>query len=155
QCTSIQVGSYRYKISVQEDGGHSYLDFGNENAIYTMTSLIQNLYEIEVPTEEKTTFNVGHIQGGSTVNSIGEEATILYEYRSSSLKFLYSMEEKFNKVIANFEKSDKRITVDTLGIRPGKGEFDEEKLKYWTEKNIDIIKMYYDGPIDQRPFSTD
>jgi len=155
QCTSIPVGSYRYKISVQEDGGHSYLDFGNENAIYTMTSLIQNLYEIEVPTEEKTTFNVGHIQGGSTVNSIAEEATILYEYRSSSQKCLSIMEEKFNKVIANFEKSDKRITVDTLGIRPGKGEFDEEKLKYWTEKNIDIIKMYYDGPIDQRPFSTD
>ena len=154
-CTSVPVGSYRYKISVHEDGGHSYLDFGKDNAIYTMVSLIQDLYNITVPTEEKTTFNVGHIQGGSTVNSIAEKATILYEYRSSSQKCLSIMEEKFHQIISNFEKRGKKISIDTLGIRPGKGEFDEKNFKQWTEKNIDIIKRYYDGPIDQRPFSTD
>lgn len=155
QCTSTPVGSYRYKISVQEDGGHSYLDFGKENAIYTMVSLIQDLYEIEVPTEEKTTFNVGNIQGGTTVNSIAEEATILYEYRSSSQKCLSIMEENFNKIISTFEKDGKKVTTEILGIRPGKGEFSGKDLESWTEKNIDIIKKYYDGSIDQRPFSTD
>jgi len=155
QCTSTPVGSYRYKISVQEDGGHSYLDFGKDNAIYTMVSLIQDLYEIEVPTEEKTTFNVGNIQGGTTVNSIAEEATILYEYRSSSQKCLSIMEERFNKVISTFEKDGKKITTEILGIRPGKGDFSGKDLESWTQKNIDIITKYYDGSIDQRPFSTD
>ncbi|WP_432405547.1 M20/M25/M40 family metallo-hydrolase [Wukongibacter sp. M2B1] len=155
QCTSIPVGSYRYRISVQGDGGHSYLDYGKENAICTMASLIQALYEVEAPTEEKTTYNVGHIEGGTTVNSIPQEAVMLYEYRSSSQKCLSIMEENFNQVIADFKNAGKRVTAQILGIRPGKGEMNEELLKSWTEENISIIKKYYNGPIDEQPYSTD
>ncbi|WHH57797.1 M20/M25/M40 family metallo-hydrolase [Petroclostridium sp. X23] len=155
QCTSIPVGSYRYRISVKGDGGHSYLDFGNENAVCTMASLIQGLYEVEVPTEEKTTYNVGYIEGGTTVNSIPQEAVILYEYRSPSQKCLSDMEGKFNKIISDLRSSGKRIKAEILGIRPGKGEMNGELLKSWTENNISIIKKYYDGPMDIQPYSTD
>lgn len=155
QCTSIPVGSYRYKISVKGEGGHSYLDFGRENAIQIMASLIQDLYKIEIPKAEKTTYNVGYIEGGSTVNSIPQEASILYEYRSPSQKCLDDMAHKFNTVLSNFKNAGKMITSEVLGIRPGKGEINEALLKSWTEKNINIIKKYYDGPMDLQPYSTD
>jgi acetylornithine deacetylase/succinyl-diaminopimelate desuccinylase-like protein len=155
QCTSIPVGSYRYRISVQGDGGHSYLDFGKENAIWTMASLIQALYEVEVPTEEKTTYNVGYIEGGTTVNSIAQEAVILYEYRSPSQKCLAIMEEKFNQILTAFRDAGKKVTAQIIGVRPGKGELDEELLKSWTAKNISIIQKYYAGPLDLQPYSTD
>ncbi len=155
QCTSIPVGSYRYKISVKGEGGHSYLDFGRENAIQIMASLIQDLYKIEIPKSEKTTYNVGYIEGGSTVNSIPQEASILYEYRSPSQKCLDDMAHKFNTVLSNFKNAGKMITSEVLGIRPGKGEINEALLKSWTEKNLDIIKKYYDGPMDLQPYSTD
>lgn len=155
QCISVPVGSHRYRIAVKAEGGHSYKDYGKENAICTMASLIQALYEIELPKEEKTTCNVGHIEGGTTVNSIPQEAAILYEYRSSSEKCLAVMNEKFNKVISDFENAGKRVTTQILGIRPGKGDIDEENLQSWTEKNITTIKKYYDGPIDCQPYSTD
>ena len=155
QCTSMPVGSYRYHIAVQGEGGHSYLDFGKENAICTMASLVQALYEVEVPTEEKTTYNVGYIKGGTTVNSIPQEAAILYEYRSPSQKCLSIMEEKFNKIISDFRNAGKRVAVQIIGVRPGKGEMDDELLKSWTEKNISIIKKYYTGSMDLQPYSTD
>jgi acetylornithine deacetylase/succinyl-diaminopimelate desuccinylase-like protein len=155
QCTSIPVGSSRYHISVKGEGGHSYLDFGKENAICTMASLVQALYEVEVQAEEKTTYNVGYIEGGTTVNSIPQEAVILYEYRSPSQKCLAIMEEKFNRIISDFRNAGKRVATQLIGVRPGKGELNEELLRLWTEKNIAIIKKYYDGPMDLQPYSTD
>jgi len=155
QCTSVPVGSYRYKITVKGEGGHSYLDFGNENAISTMAAVIVALDQIELPSEDKTTFNVGVIQGGSTVNSIPQDASLLYEYRSPSQRCLMEMERKFNEVITSFKDVGKAVSVEILGIRPGRGQLDEEKFKVWTEANIAIIKKYYDGEMDVRPYSTD
>ena len=154
-CINQPVGSYRYKIKVRGEGGHSYSDFGQESAIYIMSSLIQELYKIEVPREEKTTFNVGYIEGGTTVNSIAEEAFILYEYRSSSDKCLKIMENNFNKVIEKFKAEGKNISVEIIGVRPGMGDIDKEALKAWTDKNIAIIKKYYHGEIENGAASTD
>ncbi len=155
QCTSIPVGSYRYRISIKSEGGHSYLNFGNENAIHTMALLIKELYEIQIPSTEKVTFNVGTIEGGTTVNSIAENSTILYEYRSSSQSSLDEMEKKFNAIISKFKESGRNINVELLGIRPGKGKINEEKLQNWTNKNSEIIKKFYKGKLDFQPFSTD
>ena len=155
QCTSIPVGSYRYRISVKGEGGHSYLDFGRENAIHILALLICDLYEIEVPLKEKTTFNIGRIEGGSTVNSIPQDVSMLYEFRSPNQKCLDVMEEKFNEVISAYKNDGKKIEVELLGVRPGRGDIDEVHLKEWTGKNISIIKNFYDGELDLQPFSTD
>jgi acetylornithine deacetylase/succinyl-diaminopimelate desuccinylase-like protein len=82
-----------------------------------------------MPWEGLSIYNVGYIEGGTTVNSIPQEAVILYEYRSPSQKCLSAMEEKFNKIIFDFRSSGKRIKADILGIRPGKGEMNGELLK--------------------------
>lgn len=154
-CITGPVGSYRYKVTVKSQGGHSYADFGNENAIYTMSSLIQELYKIEVPKEAKTTYNVGAIEGGTTVNSIAQECSILYEYRSSSDHCLKVMENSFNKIINDFKDKGKDISVEILGVRPGMGEIHKEAFDTWTKKNVSIINKYYKGEVNIGTASTD
>ena len=113
------------------------------------------LYEIVPPTEEKTTYNVGRIEGGSTVNSIAQQTVILYEYRSSSEKCLQIMKDKLNETIESFRNQGKKINLEVLGIRPGCGDGDKTALKEWTDKNIELIRNYYDGEMDLGPYSTD
>ena len=155
QCTYIGVGSHRYKISVKVTGGHSWLDFGRRNAIEVLAEMTEKLYRITLPDEgadERTTFNVGYIQGGTTVNSIAEEAYMLYEYRSTSQRCLEYMRNAVMNVITSCER-DCHITTELLGIRPGNGDLDKEKLDEFTHANTEVIRTFYKGEIDYRPFS--
>lgn len=154
-CTSIPVGSHRYRIQVLVQGGHSYQNFGRDNAIHIAAQIIDELYRTDPPKEEVTTYNVGKISGGTTVNSIPQEAVILYEYRSSSEKCLQEMQMKFHQVIDKFRMQGKKINVEILGIRPGAGEIDQMELERWTEENIACIREFYDGELDLAPYSTD
>lgn len=154
-CTSIPVGSHRYRIQIQTEGGHSYQDFGRDNAIHIAAQIINELYQIELPAEEITTYNVGKITGGTTVNSIPQEAVLLYEYRSCSEKCLKEMEQKFQQVIEKFRRQGKKVNVEILGIRPGAGEFDRTELENWTKQNVACIQEFYDGKMDFAPRSTD
>lgn len=154
-CTSIPVGSHRYRIQVLARGGHSYQDFGRDNAIHIAAQIIDALYRISPPKTSVTTYNVGKINGGTTVNSIAQEAVILYEYRSSSETCLQEMKEKFCAVIEKFRAQGKKVNVEILGIRPGAGEIDRQVFDRWTADNIACIREVYDGELDRSPNSTD
>ena len=155
QCTSVAVGSHRYRMQVLCEGGHSYLNFGRDNAIQIAADLIHQLYQITPPQEAYTTYNVGRSEGGSTVNSIAQEATLLYEYRSSSERCLELMRQAVNNVVERFRADGKKVNVEILGIRPGCGDGDKTNLQAWTERNIQLIRRYYDGEMDLGPYSTD
>ncbi len=155
ECTDRAVGSYRYKITLKTQGGHSYGDFGRENAIAVLAEMIHDLYQIEAPTREKTTYNVGVIEGGSTVNSIAQQAWMLYEFRSADQSCLEEMETKFLKVIEAYRLKNYDVDVDVMGIRPGSGPVDPVCLKKFTEANLAVLHACYDGEIDVHPSSTD
>lgn len=155
QCTSVAVGSHRYRMQVLCEGGHSYLDFGKDNAIRIAAEVIHELYQITPPAEEYTTYNVGRIEGGSTVNSIAQEVTLLYEYRSVSEACLQKMKNELNRVVNKFRAEGKKINLEVMGIRPGCGEGDKTELKKWTVENAKCIRQYYDGSMDFGPYSTD
>ncbi len=115
------VGSHRYKVSVETKGGHSFNAFGNRNAICAAAELICALNKCQIPVEEgsKTTFNVGVIQGGTSVNTIAQNAAFLYEYRSDSYKCLAKMQAFFEETVAKAQEDpETKITVEVLGIRP-------------------------------------
>ena len=155
QCTNCSVGSYRYRVSCSTQGGHSYLDFGRTNAIEVLCRLVEALYKVEVPAEDKTTFNVGVIEGGSTVNSIAQRASMLYEFRSPSQKCLEEMEKKFNTAVDSVRGDDREITIELLGVRPGNGPIDRSQLQTFTDGSAGVISAFYDGALDFQPFSTD
>ena len=127
------VGSHRYEVTVRTEGGHSFARFGSANAIARLSVLICDLYSIRVPDKAgaKTTYNVGSISGGTSVNTIAQNATMLCEYRSDDEECLTFMEEQFQAAFERAKRDDVDIEIKRIGVRPCMGHVDaiaHEKL---------------------------
>lgn len=151
------VGSERYKVTAKTIGGHSFGAFGNPNAIEKLAKIICELYEVEVPHvgNSKTTYNVGTISGGTSVNTIAQEVEMLYEFRSDEYECVEKMRESFNAIIEKNRNDDVEIEVEILGIRPcGKG-VDEKALEALTERCVKICEEMSGLPCPSGSGSTD
>ena len=117
---SRAVGSERWRVSAYTAGGHSYAAFGAANAIAEAAGLITALYRQEVPAVEgrKTTYNVGTISGGTSVNSIAQDAGFTYEYRSDDHGALAEMRSRFLAMVEERQDSRVRWTAEMIGERP-------------------------------------
>lgn len=155
QCCSRAVGSHRYQITIRAQGGHSYANFGNSSAIQFAADVIQRLYAQELPGGDKTTFNIGTIEGGTTVNTIPEKCVLLYEFRSESQDNLTFMANQIESIIEEFKAGGMDITIETLGIRPGNRAVPPEGLEDMTAKHAEILSRYLEGPLDFSAYSTD
>lgn len=149
------VGSYRVKITVRAQGGHSYSDFGNGNAIVQMAKIITRLYEKTPPAGAKTTYNAGVIEGGSTINSIAGECSLLYEYRSESRECMQEMDLFLTETLDHFRKKGFIIETEVLGLRPCKGDVDEDKQAYLTQKAVRLVEEITQKPASVHAASTD
>lgn len=140
------VGSSRYKITIRTEGGHSFQDFGNRNAIYYLSALITELYAIQVPKigDSHTTYNVGVIEGGTSVNTIAEDAYILYEYRSDTHECLRIMEENLMRLLASYKAKGLDITLENLGTRPCM-QHTNIALQSALTKKCETLLTYYTG----------
>lgn len=121
------VGSERWRVVAHTVGGHSFGAFGNPNAIHHMAKLVARLYEQELPLREGnvTTYNVGTIVGGTSVNTIAQSCEMLYEYRSDDRESLAFMREAFNSLLAEANGEQARFEAELIGERPCGGEVDE------------------------------
>ncbi len=146
------VGSRRYEVTVRTEGGHSYGAFGNQNAIAVMASLISRLYSIEVPAIGKTTYNVGLISGGTSVNTIAQESSMLFEFRSDEAQGLQYMQECFDRAIADTEGE---IEVRLVGERPCGSNVDAQKQAALTARCAAAIKEHFGSEVRFAPGSTD
>lgn len=156
--TNKCVGSHRYEVLFETEGGHSFGAFGNRNAIYAMSDVVCRLYDCEVPVDgdSRTTYNVGIVEGGTSVNTIAQNCKILYEYRSDSAECLAKMQAFFEDTITKAKADGKAdITVNLLGIRPCEKDVDAEKLAAMTEKSIRIIEKHSGKPCQAKSGSTD
>ena len=79
------LGSRRFEVIVRGPGGHSWSDFGAPNPIIVLAGAIEAFSQTPVPTSPKTTFNVGVIRGGTSVNSVPESASMRIDLRSTSM----------------------------------------------------------------------
>ena len=122
------VGSHRYRVTVRTEGGHSFGAFGNRNAIAVLSSMISTFYTVKVPQEgnSRTTYNVGQISGGTSVNTIAQEAQMLFEYRSDNRTCLGKMQEMFEKIIDAYRATGVEINVELVGDRPCAGNVDPQ-----------------------------
>lgn len=111
------VGSERFRVTVRTEGGHSYSCFGNTNAIAVIADLVREIYEISVPEGGKTTYNVGTIEGGTSVNTIAQEARMLCEYRSDDADSLEWMKTRFEQIFSK-NREGAAVTVEQVGLRP-------------------------------------
>ena len=136
------VGSTRYEVTVRTEGGHSFGNFGNRNAIHQLSRIINDLYGIEVPTRARTTYNVGVIHGGTSVNTIAQDASMLYEYRSEDLGCQEEMRRKFEAIVEQYRADVLEVEVRVLGNRPCAGEIDRERQQALTEEVTALISRY-------------
>ncbi len=89
------TGSKRYRVTFKGPGGHSYGAFGLVNPAFAMGNAIEKFSNIKVPANPKTTFNVGVIGGGTSVNSIPSEVWMEVDMRSESPDELAKVAETF------------------------------------------------------------
>jgi len=125
------VGSHRYEVVVRTVGGHSYQAFGNPNAIAELARIATEIYSIEVPKigNSRTTYNVGIISGGTSVNTIAQSASMLCEYRSDHVACLAVMKERFDRIFAEAAvREGVELSVKMIGERPCMGEVDLDKI---------------------------
>lgn len=136
------VGSHRYRVTVKTEGGHSFGAFGNRNAIHCLASMINTLYTVKVPQEgnSKTTYNVGIISGGTSINTIAQEAEMLYEYRSDSRSCLAQMEAMFGQIVAAYNTMGISVTAEKIGDRPCTGDVDPAQQQALVDRAAAAIR---------------
>src|SRR5262249_56220980 len=88
------TGSHRYEMIFTGPGGHSFQEFGLPSAIHAMGRAIAKISDLQTPAEPKTTFTVGTVRGGTSVNAIAAEARMAVDMRSNSTEELLKLEEK-------------------------------------------------------------
>lgn len=149
------VGSRRYRVEAHTEGGHSYSAFGNKNAIASLAELIVDLYSQQIPVQGKTTYNVGTIQGGTSVNTIAQQAEMLYEFRSDKAEALAAMEKNFRDILANHQKEGIDITVTSVGDRPCSGVVDPKALAALSQRAVSAVKHNFGHTPELGAGSTD
>ncbi|HEX7939127.1 MAG TPA: M20/M25/M40 family metallo-hydrolase [Gemmatimonadaceae bacterium] len=139
--TSRAVGSHRYKVTYKGPGGHSYGAFGIPNPIHALGRAIDGIADIQVPTVPKTTFNVGVISGGTSVNSIAFEASMEVDMRSENVASLNEVDARIRAALSRALEAENarwtgdrasrsRLTmvIDTIGIRPTGAQSDTARI---------------------------
>ena len=147
--TSRAVGSHRYLVSFEGPGGHSYGAFGMANPMHAMGRAIANISDLAVPMRPKTTFNVGIVRGGTSVNTITPLAQMEIDMRSESAEELAKIDAAIRDAIergaaaerARWPNSRAGITVkyDTIGIRPTGGQSDDAPIVQTAWKAVEAI----------------
>lgn len=127
QLSAVGVGSRRYRVSFRGAGGHSFADFGRPNPANALGRAVARIAEFRVPANPFTTFNVGRIGGGTSVNAIPEEAWMEVDLRSSDPATLKDLDSRLLRTVdaAMAEENARwaagsRITVEKklVGDRP-------------------------------------
>ena len=139
--TARAVGSNRYKVTFKGPGGHSYGAFGIPNPIHAMGRAIAKISDIQVPQSPKTTFNVGIVEGGTSVNSIPFEGIMHIDMRSESAENIRTVDRQVRRALQEaMEEENARwpgeraararvsVTIDTIGIRPTGAQSDTVKI---------------------------
>lgn len=97
--THAGVGSRRYRVTFRGPGGHSYGAFGMANPIHALGRAVAAISEFQVPADPRTTFNVGRIGGGTSVNSIPFESWMEVDMRSVDAGALADLDRRFHEAI--------------------------------------------------------
>lgn len=141
---SRAVGSSRYRITARTKGGHSFGDFGERNAIAVLAELISGLYAQRLPRKDGaiTTYNVGTIAGGTSVNAIAQQAEMLYEFRSNDAACLRAMGEQLDVILRAHTPEDAKLSVELIGERPCAGNVEPLAQRSLEEACLGALRRY-------------
>ena len=126
--TNRALGSRRYRVEIAGLGGHSWGDFGMPNPVHALGRAVSRLAAYPAPKEPRTTFNVGRIEGGTSINSIPRKATMEVDLRSASEAELQRIDAFFRRAMKDAVEDENttrragdpelKLSVDLIGERP-------------------------------------
>ncbi|MGH9858390.1 MAG: M20/M25/M40 family metallo-hydrolase, partial [Candidatus Acidiferrales bacterium] len=130
--TAKALASKRIEIMVTGPGGHSWSDFGQPNPIHALARGVARFVRVRVPAEPRTTFNVGTVEGGTSVNSIPYSASVKVDMRSAADSEIAKLETTLREAVqagvdeenaAARERTSRngqlKVQFKVLGVRPG------------------------------------
>jgi tripeptide aminopeptidase len=121
------IGSLRFRVTITGPGGHSWTDAGTPNPILLLSHALTQIAAIELPTNPLTTINVGHISGGTSINSIPESAAALLDIRSTDPVQLVAtattVHQIFDEIVTPLTRQKtmhppSKLHIETIGSRP-------------------------------------
>ncbi|WP_100486972.1 M20/M25/M40 family metallo-hydrolase [Sporolactobacillus pectinivorans] len=125
--TCTAVGSHRYHVRFRGPGGHSFAAFGTPSAVHALGRAISYISDMNVPENPVTTFTVGTVKGGTSINTIAEDAVMSLDMRSVSMDSLLALEKQALSLIRKAaDEENKRwhkesaieVSFEKVGERP-------------------------------------
>jgi len=116
------IGATRFRIGVSGPGGHSWGSFGTPSAIHVLSLIVTAIDELNVPEVPRTTYNVGTIEGGTSINTIAQTASLQLDLRSENVAILERLVKDVRRIVDevgdSFTAVGIEISMDVIGQRP-------------------------------------
>ena len=146
QISHQAIGVRRFRITVNAPGGHSWGSFGAKSAVHELGHLIAAIDHLDVPARPKTTYNVGVIEGGTSVNSIAQSASLLLDLRSEEPSALATLAQTVANIVAEANarhhangNTGVEVTMSLVGNRPAGQIPRHTPLVTWAEAALRYI----------------
>jgi acetylornithine deacetylase/succinyl-diaminopimelate desuccinylase-like protein len=147
------IGVRRFRLDVTAPGGHSWGNFGNASAIHVLGQLIAAIAALPVPAEPKTTYNVGLIEGGTSINSIAHRASLWLDLRSEEPAALAQLIGQVEELVAQAnQQPGVSVAMTLIGNRPVGQINRDAPLMQWAEAALRQVGC---GQIEWAAGSTD
>src|SRR5881392_2223539 len=141
------TGSHRYEFTFKGPGGHSFQEFGLPSAIHAMGRAIAKISELQPPSDPKTTFTVGTVTGGTSVNAIAAEARMTVDMRSNSTQELLKLEARLLDLVkqavadenARWNSDKMSVEIKLIGDRPAGIVAMDSPIVQATQRAVSVI----------------
>lgn len=118
QIYNAGIAVRRLKISTSTSGGHSWLHFGQPSAIHALVRFAARLTDLRPPTTPRTSYNIGLIEGGQSVNTIASEASLTLDMRSEDSATLAALEQAVMNALDLSQSAGVEFKTQVVGDRP-------------------------------------
>lgn len=158
--TYLAVGSHRYRVTYKGPGGHSFSAFGMPSAVHALGRAIAKVADLKTPSDPKTTFTVGTVSGGTSVNTIASQATMDLDMRSVRMPQLLEVEKAVMAALKeaaaeeNARWGSQAISVDIqiVGQRPAGAQRPDAPIVQAAMLALRAVGL---APVLEQPGSTD
>lgn len=138
------IGVRRFRIAVETPGGHSWGSFGTASAVHELSHLAAAIARLNVPKKPKTTYNVGVIEGGTSINTIASSASMLLDLRSEDAHELDRLVNLVSDIVHRARRRARQrrepitISIETVGNRPAGHISRSAPLVSWAEQALKL-----------------
>jgi tripeptide aminopeptidase len=141
------TGSHRYEMVFKGPGGHSFQEFGLPSAIHAMGRAIAKISDLQTLSDPKTTFTVGTVTGGTSVNAIAAEARMTVDMRSNSTEELLKLEARLLDLVkqavaeenARWNSDKMTLEIKLIGDRPAGVVAIDSPIVQATQRAVTVI----------------